>query len=656
MNEYQARDLLKLSVEELWALPEERHRIVFDDGVLETHTRATITSVYLWYPLVLYGVECPILKEFHLGSSRLSGKSMLDRINRVSWHIHYLQGEPADTEELGRWAFLTINRIYNDFTKLLGEYIATMSLFDAIEVMDHPTIAKANREVIATSDSIGKTHDIIESVIKDPKELIGNPLAESLRSGTAKMGQVLQCIGPLGSRTDMNSDIFRYPLTRGLLEGIPGLYGNMIESRSGSKALAFNRELIRDTEYFNRKLQMVAAYVQRLHHGDCGTEITVEVPVTEESLPTLEGKYYVVENTQGSVQYDWVRSSDRHLIGKPIHMRSLLGCKHRDPQGVCSTCYGRIHFSIPGMTNIGHVSAVDVGDKVTSAVLSTKHHDGDAEADKFLLGPAESKYLQYRNLGEVLFLKPKWAKQRLTMTVHHSEVRNLADILMVRKISDHPIRSTSQITQLQLRVGDEAEADMLTVSIHNRKASFSHALLKYLVHQRWEHDESGNVVIDLTHFDTDKPFLVMPMRQVHMHEVMKRLRSFLESRSETRRLKRGGDSQSEGKRFLTEYRNHTEALIRFNQLINEKLYVNIVHSEMLLVALTARSPQERDYRLAKPALKGRFVRFNELMENRSLGGLMALEGQQAAVSHPRLFLNQNRPDHPYDLLFTGGVV
>jgi len=658
MNRYSARDLLAMEEAALWALPEERHVVVFDDGEIETHTRATIISVYFWYPLTFYP-EVSLLKDFHLGKGRLSGGSILDRMNRVAWHIHQQLGEPADTETLAHQVFKTNNRLYNAIITNLGRYVTTMSLIDALQVMEHPDIKKANAAVQPNTASIAKTYEVIKKTLLTSDDLIGNPIAESLRSGTIKMGQALQCFGPLGDRTDVNSDIFRAPITRGLLEGVPGLYGNLIESRSGSKALAFNKELIRDTEYFNRKLQMVAAYIQRLHHGDCGTSYSIQFPVMREMFKTLVGKYYYAKQEDGSVVLDWITKDHTHLIGQTIQLRSVLGCTHPDPQGVCSTCYGRIAFSIPKDTNIGQVSAVDTGDKITSAVLSTKHQDSIGGVDKFQLGQVESKYLQYRGMDEVIFLKKKWMGRKLIVTIHHTEAKNLADILMVRKINLYPIRSASQITQILFSIADcdEPIRDMLTVSLHNRKASFSHAMLQYLVKKRWTHDDSGNIVIDMSDFDPEKPFLVMPMKHVHMHEVMKRIGTFIQSKSDDKGIKLDKSSQANinGKRFLTEYRNHTEALIHFNQLINEKLYVNLVHSEMLLFAMTARDKDNGDYTFPKPAIKGRFARYNELMENRSLGGLMALEKQQAAVTHPRLFLNQNRPDHPYDVMLMGGV-
>ncbi|MFO5736491.1 hypothetical protein, partial [Klebsiella pneumoniae] len=65
---------------------------------------------------------------------------------------------------------------------------------------------------------------------------IGNSIIEGLRSGTQKTEQLLQAFAWRGFPTDINSDIFKYPVTTGYIDGIWNLYENMIVSRSGTTA------------------------------------------------------------------------------------------------------------------------------------------------------------------------------------------------------------------------------------------------------------------------------------------------------------------------------------------------------------------------------------------------------------------------------------
>lgn len=655
MQRYMARDLLALTPDELWALPEERHIVVFDDGELETHTRATITSVYLWWPIANRN-DVPLLKDYHLQDERFTSKRMLKKINKVIWAIHTTEQETTDTEWLARVAFDTVNRFYNDFTIRLSSYVATLSMFDLIEVMEHPTIKAANDNVEPTQHSIENIcYPAIRGVFDDPEQLKGNPLKEATLSGTLKFDQVVQCIGPPGFKTDINSDIFPFPITKGYLEGIDQLYGAMTESRSGSKSLLYNKELLRNTEYFNRKTQLIAQYVQRLQPGDCGTPHLVDFPVTEGSLGKLTGKYYLTQN--GTL--DHIRGNETHLEGTTIKIRSVLGCIHPDPAGICSVCYGRLAFSIPKGTNIGQVSAVSIGDKITSSVLSTKHSESSSRVERLELKPKEKKYIRYGKEPETLYLKKEYHNVKKWITVVREEVKSLADVLMLPNLDAYPPANASELTRVLITtdLGKEGtESEVLDVSLYNRKSSFSRELLEHIRRVRWVHDTSGNVVIDISGFDVEQPFLTLPFKHVNMAEVMKRIQSFLHSGTDQGPKKLGNaDRVRKGKRnYLKSYQDPAEALVVFYNMLNEKISANIVHCETLVYAMMVRSSSDRDYRLPIPGLRGSFEKYNTLMLNRSLAAAMAFEKQDQPLVSPASFIYSQRNDHPYDLLLMGG--
>ncbi len=655
MNRYNARDLLALTVDELWSLPEERHIIVFDDGELTTHTRATITSVYLWYIIQQYP-DTPILKEFHLGGQTFSSKLMVGLINKVIWTVH--DHHQVDPEVLAKWAFDTTNRFYNDFTVRLAAHVSSMSMFDVLEIMYHPEVQKANKEVEPTQASIEEEcYPRLKKVLTEAPELNGNPMADACRSGTASAGQVLQCVGPRGFMTDINSDIFPEPIMTGYIEGINGLYESTIESRSGSKSLLYNKELLRSTEYFNRKTQLIAEYVRNLHPGDCGTPHVRDFPVMHDNLKSLEGKYHVVDG-----KLEVLRGDEEHLCGKHIKLRSVFGCIHPDPAGVCLTCYGELGLAIPYGTNVGQVSAVSMGDKITSSVLSTKHLDSTSRVEKFHLEGVEAKYLEYGKEPEMLYLKKKHRNKSIRLVVARQEAPNLADVLMLNDLDNYPVANASQITMMQFIVdeGDEGQTqDVLRVSLYNRRSSFSKELLRHISKTRWTHDSRDNIVIDLTGFDLTQPLLSLPFKHVNMHEVMKRIQSFLHSSSdsENKKLKVSTRDVSRNKlKFLKNYKDPTEALVSFTAMLNEKLNINIVHCEILLYAMMVRSSAQRDYRLPIPGFDGSFENYNNLMMNRSLSAAMAYEKQSAPLVSPSSFVYTDRNDHPYDLIVLGGRV
>lgn len=657
MITYNARDLLAMDEEALWGLPEDHMQVVFDDTTITTHTRATILSVYLWYPLVkTTEIPTSLTSDLHVQDTRFTSKSMIAYLNKVIWAIHAASGETIDPEHLSWLAFETVNRFYNVFTVRLSPYVATLSMFDLLEVMNHPTIAKANAEVQPTEHSIEKEcYPAIESVLRDPNQLVGNPIAEAVKSETLKMGQVLQGVGPRGYTTDINADLFPDPIMKGYIQGIDDLYGAMIESRSGTKSLLYNKELLRGTEYFNRKTQLVAQYVQRLHPGDCGTPHLIDFPVTESIFKSLVGKYYLTE----AGHLDHIRGNEKHLIGTTVKMRSVLGCTHPDSAGVCATCYGRLSFSIPKGTNIGQVSAVSMGDKITSSVLSTKHLDSTSRVEKFILGAKEKRFIRYGKEPETLYLNKDLHVCRKYITVLRDEVKNLADILMLPNIDGYPPTNASELSKLQISVDRGkagVESEVLTVSLYNRKSSFSRELLEHIRQVRWTHDDKGNVLIDISGFDVNQSFLTLPFRHVNMYEVMGRIQTFLHSGSEQVNKRLGGQrgGRRERKNFLKNYRDPVQALVVFFNMLNEKLSINLVHCEVLVYAMMVVSSTQQDYRLPIPGIHGVFEKHNTLMLSRSMSGAMAYQKQDTPLITPGIFNHTNPNSHPYDTLLMGG--
>jgi hypothetical protein len=660
MNRYNARDLLNMTEEQLWALPEEWHIVNFPEGDLITHTRATILSTYLWEPLRDYP-DAPIHRHYHIADTRFTSKSMLVLINRVVWGIHAYSNEMIDHEWLALRAIQTVNKFYNVFTIRCSAWVSTLSLFDILEIVNDPQIKHAKANIEPTQHGIEKVlYPAIAQVLMDESKLRGNPITEGLRSGTLKMDQALQTFGARGFPTDINSDIFPEAITAGYIEGIWDLASSMAESRAGSKALLYNKELLRITEYFNRKTQLIAENVQRLHYktpeysGDCGADY-IEFPLLEGAAKTLKGKYYL--KADGGM--DWLRGNEKFPEEqKTIKIRSVLACVHPDPAGVCATCYGRLSFSVPRDTNIGHVSAVITGDKITSSVLSTKHTDATSVVDRYQPGATEVKYLRYGMQEETLYLRRELHNKKMRLVVKRDEVHSLADVLMLKDLSAYPFGNASHLTKIAIQIDTDqgTTTDVLNVSLYNRKSSFSLELLEHIQKVRWTHDGRDNVVIELDGFDVRKPLLVLPYKHVNMYEVMKRIQSFLHSGSEGEDNKLSGDkTRYTGKTYLKNYSNDpVEALSIFVVMMNEKLSLNIVHCEVLVYAMMVRSAVNRDYRLPKPGLSGVFEKYNKIMLNRSLSVAMAFEKQHHPLNNPGSFLYTDRNDHPYDTIVMGG--
>lgn len=657
---YVMREMIHLTPQALYRdLPKSGEvELVFDDGVVMTHTNAMIIGTYPYFPLTKFP-HVSLSKAFYLGDRHPSGGVINDLLNGVIWHIHQEESEKTDPEYLSKLAIVAVNRLFNDLTTFAAEHYLSMSAFDLLEIADHPDVVNAMAEVEPTDFSISKkVYPVINKVLTDPTILPLNALKMATLSGTVKKNQLLQVFGPMGFRTDLSGKLFPRPIVNSLVEGVSDLAGALMESRTGTIALLNNKDLLRETEYFNRQTQLIAQYVKNLHHfTDCGTEIRIPFEVTEKTLPVLEGKYY----TTPDGGEDYVRLTDTHLIGTSIPLRSIGGCRHTDNQGVCGKCYGRMQYSVPYKTNVGNVSAVTLGNKVTSAILGTKHHVASSKVEPFRLGPIEMKYMQYGKgeQSETLFLSlPMRKVKHLYLTVSNEEVKNLANIRNVSSLEDFPTEYISSLTRAAFQYIDKdglMVGDIVDTAIYNRQASFSIELLAYLREVKWDIDEDENIRIDLSNFPRDQPILTLPYKDISMFDVMDRIKSFYQSGSEVKNKKLAGLRRNRAKEkiYLTNYHQFEEALTVFNLMLNEKMHINLVHVEILLYAMMVRRANQ-DYRLPKPAIHGQFDKYNTIMRRRSLSASLLYEQVARNFSSIDVMSRSPRIDHPYDFLVMGG--
>lgn len=322
MQRFHARELAALPKSKLWELPDENITVVFDDGELICDPREVIYSTYMW-GFYNYLPDTPALMSHFLGKRRVGTDTHLKIINQVRWDAFDAYGGNLDNVEMSRLSLQFINEAYNDLTEGTEAEVTTLSIFDILEVMCHPQIMEVNSNLRPTDKSIVHAHRTIERVLKDPKQLETNILARSVRSNLVKLGQVLQCVGPRGSVTDIDSNIFPYPTQSGFAKGLYRFYDSFIESRTAAKSLTFTEKPLQDTEYFNRRLQLLAATIRDIYDGDCGTQEYLLHQMSVGDLEAFAGKYYLKDDGTLGTIYD-NEECRQELAGKTVRIRSVL--------------------------------------------------------------------------------------------------------------------------------------------------------------------------------------------------------------------------------------------------------------------------------------------------------------------------------------------
>lgn len=639
MQRIHARELAAMPKSDLWALPDEDLTIVFDDGEIVSDQRKAIFSTYMW-GLYNYFPHAPVLKRHFIGDQRVGTDTHLKLINQVRWDIFDAYGHKLNNEELSRLCLQEVNIYYNDMTEQLEPEVTTMGILDIMDVMAQPDVMLVNTNVSSSDKSIVHAHRTIQKVLGDPMKLEENILARSVRSGLVKIGQVLQCIGPRGSVTDIDSNIFPYPTQSGFASGLYRFYDSLIESRTAAKSLTFTEKPLQDTEYFNRRLQLLAATIRDIYDGDCGTTSYMLWQMSAGDLQAFAGKYYLkADNTLGVI-YD--NEECRQLIGTTIKLRSTLHCNTPDSGLVCATCYGEMERSIPHGTNIGHVAATSLCKQASQQVLSVKHLDSSASSSGLRLSDYEQRYVRIGNDPNLLFMAQRLEGMKVKLFITGSEAERLSEVKTADNVEVLLPTHISQLTQVTFVVTHatgKTEAEPIQISNGSRTSSLSREMLGYLRTHSWSMGADGDVEIDLSHWDVDMPLFSTPRRQENMLDYMATIEKFLKA------VKRGGSVKS-----LKDYDTVDDALRGFYELVSSRLFVNIVHQELLVKVCQVRSSRDRDYRVPLLGNKLEFGKFDFNIFNRSEGPAMAYQNHKQQWNNSATYLVTKRPPHPLDTI------
>lgn len=645
----EARTILNYTEDEIWdLLPEGHISVQFEDGIVETTRQDTILSWYLWdhhrhYP------DAPLLCRHHLSAKYLGNSSHLDVLGRIMYDVHVAYDGKVDREHMWYIGQMVSNRYYNETSNRLEDCVTTQSILDYLEIVNHPEVEQILKKMAPTEQSISWAYEEVGRIIKHPDNFPDNCLADDVKAGLLQNGQVLQVIVSRGFTTDTDSNIFQEPIQNGFIRGVRDLADNLKESRSASKALIYATDPLQTSEYTNRRLQLAAATLKNLHFGDCGSQRTLKWHVNVKDLPFLDGKFYKTDN--GLVA---VRKSDRHLVGKTLHLRSTLFCDrlHNDSYGVCSTCYGELSFSVPDATNLGWVVAVELCEQITQLIMSTKHHDGSATVDDIILSDYERNFIRSLPGETCLWLHKSMMGKKVSLVLEAQSAKDLTAVNYTKDVGDLMIQNVTELPQVKLIVDDGKNVvdAIVSTSMGKRLGSLTHDALRYLKEHGWSLTDDGDYLIDLTNWDFEKALFELPLKHVNMVDYVATITSMLIGGEEkkTNPVNIGIEIKP-----LQNYPSAEEALMAFYTLVTNKMKTNLALLETLLLSLSARNPAAGDYALPGPGEPVLFGSFKDLMAKRSISAWLAYESQRKALYDPASFLTEYRPSHPMDDCFLG---
>lgn len=658
MIKIQAKRLLDYTTEQLWDILDGPMVLQFDDGEIETNAHETLYSSYAWDAHRKYP-GAPLLKAHHvntlLNGARLNSGTHLSLIGRAVWHVYDHVSMSLDPQsklklryELAEMAYRITNAMYNDLSYRLEAHVMSLDILDFHQVYTHPKIEKMRKELTPTYESIANSYKTITDVLRNDTLMYGNTLSKFSRSSLASENQMHQCLGPRGFITDTDSLQFETPVLRSYSEGLRNFYDSAIESRSAAKSLFFSKAPLQDTEYFSRRLQLVAMSLENLHHTDCGTgrymrwtvrgkETLDGKTVYDGDLKLLVGKYYKDEETG---QLKQIQASDTHLVGKKIEMRSVLHCAHPDPRGVCSVCFGGMSDSIPPNSNLGHMCSTFLTQKSSQSVLSVKHLDSSATVESIVLSDSDKQYLKVADDGNSYLLADRLKGKKISLVIPAARAANITDVRDAENVHQLVITRISELEEIGIIVNDGkviSEGPAINVTVERRQASMTYEMLQHIRDNGWSVDDYGNYVIDMKGWDWSVPILTLPLKHFNMSDHSKDIAKLLEGSVKEIMVR-------------DRYVNPDSMLGELFTLVNRKLSVNIAPLEVTFYTAMIVSAESCDYSLPKPWQMGGVGVMKKTMIYRSLAAAMAFENHVKVILNPESFALTNRVEHVFDTI------
>ena len=641
----QARDVLHYTEEMLWSMFDHPNYLIpmqFDDGVATVRGRAVILSYYIWAVHRMYSLTP--LRSDHVVMGVYNTKTHLEMLSKVLMVDCYdaYADKGIDVEVLAKHAYDITNDLFNVFSIRLEEYVTSLNALDFVEMLENPAI-NSLREQMFQNDGYGEfnpdaTNAKIEHVIMTEPSLANSTIAKIARSGLVRMGQIVQSIGARGTATDIDQRVFVKPILTGFATGLTELGDLMKESRSASQSKFYQKDPMRKSEYLNRNIQLSSAKLYDIHHVDCGSTDYLPINLTTKRLlKDMVGITYLDEAT-GTEKV--IRKDSTQLIGKLVRIRSLFTCIHPDRYSVCLKCFGELGLNIPRGTNLGHVCSAETQSKVGQLLLSNKHFIASAATVALWLDEYTKNFLATGKNETCLYLSEGLKNTGLKLIVKECQASNLADIFAVDKASALVPYRLSEITNVEFEIQNENTFTRYPVTIANdvRTASFTIQMLRYLREQRWDYDEAGNFVIDMTNWNPDRPIFELPQKHFSTLDYMLNIEGFIKG------------SSTRGRKSIMAYETHSALIMAFHDLVSLKLDVPLSYLQAIALATMVQSRTDRDYRLPLPRKDGVPTHYKQLMDLSSLSAAMAFQGQTNTIFSCASFILKDRPPHPLDWL------
>jgi len=629
------------------------NKVLFEDGIIiDMHYKEIVLTRYTLVLLELCET-IPIISSYSITNFYTNNMFTSKSINKCFSKMFkdmsavlYVTNEDYQNRWMAyKTMYQIVNMIYNDIGYGSVEYVTSTDITNYLDIQMDKGLIKTIQDVhvLRDIDSIDTSHDYLDNLLTNDSKYADNPIAKAYVSGMVNPNQIKQILGPRGYVTEIDGSIYAHPIASSFTLGMNSLYDLAIESKSGAKALFLSSKAVQDSEYLARELQLVAMVVKNLWIGDCGSKeymnwyVRPKTDTTKSDLNNLIGKTYLDE-VDGVEKV--ITAKDKHLENTTIKLRSVMKCKHPDPNTVCSKCFGELSTNVHPHSGLGHLCTASFTQKITQSILSTKHLTSSATTASIKLSETALKFFTIKEKDGYAFRANILGKPRSKhyILLSQEEGFGLKDI---KKSSDISKLDPSRITRIEsliVVVETKAGKEYYPVVIKDgtKYGAFTHKFIEYILDTGYTLDENDRYVIDVSKWKYSSPILKLPQVEFSFLTLAKEVKSALKNIKVVRGVKSSEVPES--------------LLQKIFDLVNNKLDINIALLEVLIYSFSIVSMKNRDYRLARNIEDQEVASIKQIMPNRSMGGAYAWEYVVQEITNPASYISKNRIDHPLDVL------
>ena len=653
MQTFQAREIANMTEEQVWATLDNSRtpcRVVCEDGVVEEYTHKAL--LLSWHGFRMHR-SFPALRVLtrHLFSHKvMNGGTQLETYRYLLWDTFFAIEGKRTPSQIMKHLFAINNDIYNAQVSKMSTHVTTLHALDFAEICGHPESQRIFHENPLTEEGIARAYKEQLALLDKEDEFPNNNLRNSYAASILKNQQMLQNILRRGFLTDGDSNVIPGAVPGSFFRGLGGQGAIMKESRSATKAQLMTYEPVQKTEYFARRLQLVAGVVSRLLRGegttlyDCGKTRpykTVTVTVSKEKWKNYYGNYYEENGELKVIDKECVEKGE--IFGKTIQLRNPIGCGHRHEGRVCGTCMGNISWSLEPHENLGHQTTTALCPLITQDVISTKHLDKSATTAILEITPNVVDWLALTT-DKTGYRLGSTSKATRWMRIPRASIPYPSDVYdedrskcrvdpqnysSLKAVYIDPDSSCDGVKQKRIPLVSEGSPAFL-----------SREFLDYLkTKPGMRVTDKGDYIVDLKDWDLEKPFVRYPRKHRNTLDYMTEVACLIEST---------GDSAK-----LSDYEDESEALAVFSNLVYSKFELNVSHLGVMMLAYSARDPQSDDYSIPTVHERIYFGKRDNIINGRSMSGKLPFEKQFESLIAPTSYTIKDRMSLPMDPIFGG---